>query len=96
MPSATISRAITPQEATDALREHLGSGYEVTQHGSGSLTVKHGPLAFATVRLRQAGDATTFGVHGSGLIVNRIVDEFGIARKVVTAINETFGPGSPS
>jgi hypothetical protein len=95
MPSATIPRAITPQEAADALREHLGGDYEVTSHGSG-LTVKHGSLSFATVRLRRNGDVTTFGVHGGGLIVGRIVNEFGIARKVVTAINETFGsaPGS--
>jgi hypothetical protein len=96
MPSATIPRAITPQEAADALQEHLGSGYEVTQHGSGSLTVKHGSLSSATVRLRQAGGATTFGVHGGGLIVGRIVNEFGIARKVVTAINETFGSAPAS
>ena len=39
MPSATIPRAITPQQAADALKEQLGSGYKVTPHGTSSLTV---------------------------------------------------------
>ena len=43
MPSATIPRAITPQQAADALQQQLGSDYKVTPHGSGSLTVHHGP-----------------------------------------------------
>jgi hypothetical protein len=92
MPTATISRAVTPREAADALQEQLGSGYQVTPHGSGSLTVKHGPLAFATVRLHQDGSATTFHAHGGGLIINRIINEFGIARTVTTAIKESLEP----
>jgi len=96
MPTATIPRAITPREAADALQDKLGSGYKVTQHGSGSLSVHHGPLAFATVRLGGDGDATTFHVHGSGLIIGRIVNEFGIARTVTGAIKETFGPANAS
>jgi len=94
MPTATISRAITSDQAADALQEKLGSGYKVTQHPSGSLSVHHGPLAFATVHLGRDGDATTFHVHGGGLIVGRIVNEFGIARTVTGAIKETFGPAN--
>ena len=93
MPTATISRAITLQQAADALKEHLGSGYKVTPHGTDSLTVKHaGTLAFATVHLNRDGNATTFRVHGSGLIINRIVNEFGIARTVTEALKESLGP----
>jgi len=92
MSSVTVSKAIAPQEAADALREQLGRGYQVTPHGSGSLTVKHGTLAFATVHLVRDGDATTFRVHGGGIIVGRIVNEFGIARTVTTAIRERFEP----
>jgi len=92
MPSAAIPRAITPQQAADALQDQLGSSYRVTPHGSGSLTVKHGPLALATVRLRRDGNATTFRVHGGGLVINRIVNEFVIARRATAAIKETFGP----
>ena len=92
MASVTIARAITTQEAAGALQEQLGSGYQVTRHGSGSLTVRHGAMAFATVHLRRDGDATTFRVHGGGLIIGRIVNEFGIARTVTAAVREIFGP----
>ncbi len=88
MPSATIPRAITAQEAADALTEQLGSGYKVTSRGTGSLTVKHGSLAFATVHLGRHEDATTFRVHGGGLIIGRIVNELGIARTVTGALKE--------
>jgi hypothetical protein len=90
MPSATIPKAITLQQTADALQEQLGNGYTVTTHGSGSLTVHHGSLAFATVRLRRDGDATTFHVHGSGLIISRIINEFGIARTVTAAVKESL------
>jgi hypothetical protein len=92
MPTATIPRAITPQEAAEALQRRLGNGYKVTPQGSDSLSVKHGSLSFATVRLDRNGDATTFHVHGGGLIVGRIVNELNIARTVTAAINESFGP----
>jgi hypothetical protein len=92
MPTATITTAITPDQAAEALQQKLGNGYKVTRHGSDSLTVHHGPLAFATVRLGRDGNATTFHVHGGGLIVGRIVNEFGIARTVTGTIKETFGP----
>ena len=96
MPSATIPRAITPQQAADALKEQLGSGYKVTPHGTDSLTVKHGGLAFATVRVGRDGNATTFHVHGSGMIINRIVNEFGIARTVTGALTESLEPPRPA
>ena len=96
MPSATISRTITSDEAADAIQEKLGNGYKVARRGGGSLSVHHGALAFATVRLGRDGDATTFHVHGSGMIINRIVNEFGIARTVTGAIKDSFGPADAS
>jgi len=93
MPSATIPRTITPQETAEALRQQLGSRYKVTPHSGGSqdkLTVSHGGLAFATVHLARNGNATTFHVHGGGLIVGRLVNEFGIARTVTAAIRESL------
>jgi hypothetical protein len=44
------------------------------------------------VHLDQAGSATMFHVHGGGLVVSRLVNELGIAKKVATAIAEAFGP----
>jgi len=99
MPSATIPSAITSQEAAEALRQQLGSGYKVTPHSGGSrdkLTVSHGGVAFATVHLARNGNATTFHVHGGGLIVGRIVNEFGIARTVTAAIRESLGSAHAS
>ena len=93
MPSATIPRAITAQEAAEALRQQLGSGYKVTPHAGGSrdkLSVSHG-AAFAGVRLARDGNATTFHVHGRGLLIGLIVNELGIARTVTAAIKEAFG-----
>jgi hypothetical protein len=91
MPTATIPRAITTDEAANALKEELGTGYKITPHGANSLTVKHGGLAFATVRVGRDGNATTFRVHGGGLIVGRIVNEFGIGRTVTAAIKDSLG-----
>jgi len=93
MPSATIPRAITAQEAAEALRQQLGSGYKVTPHAGGSrdkLSVSHG-AAFAGVRLARDGNATTFHVHGRGLLIGLIVNELGIARTVTAAIKEASG-----
>jgi hypothetical protein len=91
MPTATIPRAITQQETAEALRQQLGSGYKITPHSQDKLTVSRSGLEFATVHLaHQDGNATTFHVHGSGLILGRIVNEFVIARTVTTAIKESL------
>ena len=42
------------------------------------------------MHLDQDGNATTFHVHGGGLVISRMVNEFGIAKKVAAAINEAF------
>jgi hypothetical protein len=92
MPTATISKAVTREQAADALHEQLSRSYKVTSHGRDSLTVKHGSLAFATAHVGQEGTATTFRVHGGGLVIGRIVNELGIARTVTAAIKQS--PGS--
>jgi len=96
MPTATIPRAITPQETAEALRQHLGSSYKITPHSPAKLTVSHGGVAFATVHLAPNGNTTTFHVHGGGLIIGRIVNEFGIARTVTTAIKQSLGSAHAS
>jgi hypothetical protein len=91
MPTATIPRTITPQETAEALRQQLGSGYKVTPHSRDKLTVSHGGVAFATVHMAPDGNTTTFHVHGGGLIIGRLVNEFVIARTVTAAIRESLG-----
>jgi len=92
MPSVTMPRAITPSEGAGALQQQHDTGYQVTPHRNDSLAVKHGSLAFATVRLSRDGNVTTFRVHGGGLIIGRIVNEFAIARTVAATIKEAFRP----
>jgi hypothetical protein len=99
MPSATIPRTISQQETAEALRQQLGNRYKVTPHSGGSrdkLTVSHGGLASASVRLARNENATTFHVHGGGLIVGRIVNELGIARTVTQALRESLGSAPAS
>jgi hypothetical protein len=97
MPTVTVEGSVTLQQAATALQDKLGSRYEVAAHGSGAqqaLKVKQSAAATATVHLDQDGDATTFYVHGGGLVVSRLVNEFGIAKKVAAAIEEAFGTRS--
>jgi len=94
MPSVTISKVIVPQDAAEALKATLGSEYKVTPHLERvppSLTVSRAGVAFATVRVLRDHDVTTFRVHGGGLIIGRLVNEFGIARTVTDALKASLG-----
>jgi hypothetical protein len=79
--------------AVAALQDKLGSRYEVTTHATGSPEEAKGKqpaAATATVRVDPGENATTFQVHGCGLVISRMVNEFGIAKKVAAAIQEAF------
>ena len=93
MPTVTVEQPVTLQQAAAALKDKLGSRYEVTTHGSGAqeaLKVKQSAASTATVHLDRDGNATTFHVHGGGLVISRMVNEFGIAKKVAATIAEAF------
>jgi hypothetical protein len=97
MPTVTVEGNVTVQQAATALQGKLGDNYEVTTHGSGAkeaLKVKQSTASTATVHLDQGGSATTFHVRGGGLVISRLVNELGIAKKVATAITEAF-PAQP-
>ena len=94
MPTVTVQGAVTLQEAAKALQDRLGSRYEVTTHGSGAqeaLKVKQSAASTATVHLDRDGEATVFHVHGGGLVISRMVNAFGVAKKVAAAIEGAFG-----
>ena len=59
------------------------------QHPAGTEN-KQSAASTATVHLDQDGNATTFHVHGGGLVISRMVNEFGIAKKVAATIAEAF------
>jgi hypothetical protein len=93
MPTVTVQGQVTLQQAATALQGKLGNRYEVTTHGSGAgqaLKVKQSAASTATVHLDQNGDATTFHIHGGGLVISRMVNEFGIAKKVAATIHDAF------
>jgi hypothetical protein len=99
MPTVIVRESVTLQQATTAVQDKLGDRYEITTHGTGAqqaLKVKQSAAATATVHLDQDGNATTFHVHGGGLVISRMVNELGIAKKVSMAIAEAFAtrPGS--
>ena len=93
MPTVTVEASVTLQQAATVLQDKLGSRYEVTTHGSGAqqaLKIRQSAASTDTVHLDQDGNATTFHVHGGGLVISRMVNEFGIAKKVAAAIEEAF------
>jgi hypothetical protein len=64
MPTVTVEQPVTLQQAAAALKDKLGSRYEVTAHGSGAqeaLKVKQPAASTATVHLDRDGNATTWG-----------------------------------
>jgi hypothetical protein len=93
MPTVTVAGSVSLQQAATALQGKLGSRYEVTTHGSGAqeaLKIKQSAASTATVHLDRDENATTFHVHGGGLVISRMVNEFGIAKKVAATIEEAF------
>jgi hypothetical protein len=101
MPTVTVKKLVTAQETAAALKDKLGGRYEVTTHGSGAqeaLKVKQSAAALATVHLDREGksDTTTFHIHGGGLVISRMINEFGIAKRVAAAIQEAFEPVPPA
>jgi hypothetical protein len=93
MPTVTMDPSVSIQDTAEALRKGLGDSYEITTHGDGAqqaLKVKRSAAALATVHLNQEGTTTTFHVHGGGLVISRMINEFGIAKRVAEAIEEAF------
>lgn len=95
MPSVTVNHPVTLEDATKVLEERLGGRYSVSASRRGSresIAVRHA-LSMANGHLVRHGDTTSFRVHGGGLIVNRLVNEFGIARKVARAFKDGAATG---
>jgi hypothetical protein len=94
VPTVTIQRQVSVQEAVAALQTTLGSRFEVAAHGSGTqeaIKVRQSAASLANVHMEQSDGVTTFHVHGGGLLISRLINEFGIAKKVASGIEEAFG-----
>lgn len=91
MPRVTINRSVTTEEAADALRDRLPS-YKVRVDPQGSSdTIRIGRgMASATVRVYASDDSTELVVHGFGIIISRLINEFGLARRVADTLRDSF------
>jgi hypothetical protein len=93
MPTVRVERPVTIHDTAAALQKALGDRYEISSHGQGAeeaLKVKQSAAALATVHLDHDGNTTTFHVHGGGLVISRMINEFGVAKKVAAAIEVAF------
>jgi hypothetical protein len=91
MPTVTISRAdISRDEAMQAITQQLGSEYKVKPgHNPEVFTVERGAMSGARVHMKASAGSTQFHVHGTGIIIGRIINEFVMARRVAAAISNT-------
>jgi hypothetical protein len=93
MPTVTVQGNVTPAAGRHSAARQTRQPLEVTTHGSGTqqaLKVKQSAASTATVHLDRDGKATTFHIHGGGLVISRMVNEFGIAKKGAATIEEAF------
>ncbi len=78
-------KGVTQAELAIVLSRRLGGGYEVESNGDGLVTVRHGTLSAAVVRIRDVPGATVFRVRGGGLPVFRM----GTTRRVTDALRRS-------
>jgi hypothetical protein len=92
MPTTTIARPdISRDEAMEAVRQELGSDFKVKPGSKDDVfSVDKGTLSGAKVHIKLNGGSTEFHVHGTGIIIGRIVNELGIARRVASAIAKSL------
>ncbi len=102
MPSVTVNRAdVSVGEVVQSLRQQLGDKYTVEpKTGKETIQVETSALSTCHVRVEHLPGATKLHVHGGGIIIGRIVNEFGIANKVAGALRrgglETAGGAAPA
>jgi hypothetical protein len=91
MPTVTVARPdVSREEAMEAVRQQLGSEYKVTPDSrDGVFSVQRGTLTGAKVHIKPDAGSTQFHVHGTGIIIGRIINELVIARQVASAIAKT-------
>jgi hypothetical protein len=91
MPTTMISRPnVSRDEAMEAVALQLGSDFKVKPGSHDEVfSVQRGTLSGAKVHIKSDGGSTAFHVHGTGIIIGRIVNELGIARRVAAAIEKS-------
>jgi hypothetical protein len=92
MPTVTVARAdVGRDEAIQAVRQRLGDDYKVKPGNRDDVfSVSKGAMSGARVHIKQHEGATQFHVHGTGLIIGRLINEVSIARRVASAIDQSL------
>ncbi len=80
---------VTPGELVTVLGRRLGGAYRVESDGSGRITVRKSPLMYANVSIAHTPGASVFRIHGGGLLVLRLANTFGTARRVADALRRS-------
>jgi hypothetical protein len=96
MPTVSIKSDASEADLIEAIKSGLGAGYDVDAKESGKeiITVQKGTMTTAHVKIERASDGSRAHVHGGGLIIGRLVNEFGIANRVAKAIRESAIAGA--
>ncbi len=90
MPKVRVPRKnVTPGEVVSVLSRRLGPGYQVESIGGRRVTIKKSSLMYASVSISDQPGASVFGVHGGGLLLLRLVNTFGTARRVADALRRS-------
>ncbi len=70
-----------------ALRQQLGQDYKVEPGRHDDVfSVSKGITIGAKVHIKQDAGTTQFHVHGTGIIIGRLINQLSIARRVASAI----------
>jgi len=90
MPTTRVNREVSLDEAEQALSSALGPRYQVRRKTASTLVARRNGLVGAAVRMSSAGGTTTFKVSGTGLIFNRLYNQFSVARQVSDALGRAL------
>ena len=93
MPDVKVRRTgIRADQASAAIRDALGAGYEVTETGERDLEVRKNAFIRAKVSMSDEAGGTLFQVHGQGIPFPllfgtlKLVNTRGIAKQITSAI----------
>ncbi|PWI45070.1 hypothetical protein [Streptomyces sp. ICBB 8177] len=88
MPNVTVPGSVTSDNAEAVLQRELDNRFIVEPRESSpdKFKVKLSSLSYATVRRDEHETDTTFHVHGGGILIGRLFNEFGVARDVAKAL----------
>ncbi len=88
MPHVDVTATdITLDRVIDDLRRELGDSYKVVVPREAiHIKVETSPLVYANVHVKRHAGGARLSVHGGGFLVDRLMNEWTIARKVASAL----------